>query len=499
MSLAGQDLDAGNGPQQVSGGAGAVDLSAETVVGQKLAAQVARRIEASIIEAGWPVGAVLGSELELRERYGVSRSIMREAVRLTEHHQVARTRRGPGGGLVVSAPDARSALHAVVVYLEYVGLSVEDVLQARLLLEPIAAAAAAARMSEEDIADLRRQLAEEVERRAEPGLDAQDRLHVMLARISGNPVLELFVDVLTRLTANQAYTTRRLTKAEIHEAKIDSHDRHESIVRAVIAGEGNRAAAETADHLRETADWLRQRERTRRPGVRRAPEPEPGTKLAETVASRLLAEIERRGWPVGMVLGSEADLLARYGVSRSALREGVRILEYHSIARMRRGPGGGLVVAEPEPDASIDAMALYLDYRGVGSDDLLEVRHAIELGALGEVMARHDDPEVAAVLRNAIERSAEPSAPERPTGADLFHSELVQLAGNPVLTLFLRVLTELWTRHAPNTPGPQPGPEAVATVEKVHGRILDAVLEGDTDLARHRMRRHLDALKAWYH
>jgi DNA-binding FadR family transcriptional regulator len=39
----------------------------------------------------------------------------------------------------------------------------------------------------------------------------------------------------------------------------------------------------------------------------------------------------------------------------------------------------------------------------------------------------------------------------------------------------------------------------VATVEKVHGRILDAVLEGDTDLARHRMRRHLDALKAWYH
>jgi DNA-binding FadR family transcriptional regulator len=144
-------------------------------------------------------------------------------------------------------------------------------------------------------------------------------------------------------------------------------------------------------------------------------------------------------------------------------------------------------------------MALYLDYRGVGSDDLLEVRHAIELGALGEVMARHDDPEVAELLGNAIERSAEPSAPERPTGADLFHSELVRLAGNPVLTLFLRILSELWTRHTTNTPGPQPGPDAVATVEKVHGRILDAVLAGDTELARHRMRRHLDALKAWYH
>jgi DNA-binding FadR family transcriptional regulator len=176
----------------------------------------------------------------------------------------------------------------------------------------------------------------------------------------------------------------------------------------------------------------------------------------------------------------------------------VRLLEYHQVARMRRGPGGGLVVTAPEPDASIDSMALYLDYRGVSPEHLRVVRDAIELGTLREVMARRDDPQVPARLEAAIARTGEPTAPGR-TGADHFHTELAELSGNPVLVLFLRILTELWSRHTANTPSPQPGPDAAATVEEVHRRILQALLDGDESVARRRMRRHLEALTAWYH
>src|SRR3954467_9133069 len=101
----------------------------------KLAAQVARRIEAEVVQRGWPVGGSLGSEPELRERHGVSRSVLREAVRLVEHHQVARMRRGPNGGLFVMAPDAGPAAHAVVIYLEHVGTSVVDLIEDRPLVE----------------------------------------------------------------------------------------------------------------------------------------------------------------------------------------------------------------------------------------------------------------------------------------------------------------------------------------------------------------------------
>jgi DNA-binding FadR family transcriptional regulator len=470
--------------------------------GRKLASQVAHRIENDIIRLGWPIGAVLGSEQELRERYGVSRSVLREAVRLVEHHQVARMRRGPNGGLFVCAPDAVPATRALVIFFEYIGTSVEDLMQARLLLEPLAASLTAERITEEGIERLRHTLADEVERQDEPGVYAQDILHVLLGELSGNPALELFIDVLTRLTTRYAHTTRRIPKDEVARGKAGSRDWHVTIADAVVAGDAGQAGSTTAAHLEEVTAWLlaHRTKRGSKPGTSAARLIEgPEAKLAEVIAARIHDEIARRGWPVGHVLGSEADLLARNGISRAVLREAVRLLEYHSVARMRRGPGGGLVVTEPEPGASIDTMALYLDYRGVTSEDLRVVRDAIELGTLRQVLAHREDPEVATRLEAAIARTDEPRAQGR-TGADHFHTELADLSGNPVLGLFLRILTELWSRHTSGSAAsPEPGPDAAAEVVTIHQRILQALLAGDESVARHRMRRHLEALTAWYH
>src|SRR3954469_4322390 len=165
----------------------------------KLAAQVARRIEAEVVQRGWPVGESLGSEPDLRERHGVSRSVLREAVRLVEHHQVARMRRGPNGGLFVVAPDAGPAARAMVIYLEYVGTSVDDLMQARRLLEPLAASLAAQNVTEEGIALVRRTVAAETVTEA-PEDRTVETLHVVLGALSTNPVLRLFVDVIIRLT-----------------------------------------------------------------------------------------------------------------------------------------------------------------------------------------------------------------------------------------------------------------------------------------------------------
>jgi len=61
----------------------------------KPASRIARDIEADIARCGWPIGQSLGSEQALQHRFRVSRSVLLEAVRLVEHHQVARMRRGP--------------------------------------------------------------------------------------------------------------------------------------------------------------------------------------------------------------------------------------------------------------------------------------------------------------------------------------------------------------------------------------------------------------------
>ncbi|MFF0011511.1 FadR/GntR family transcriptional regulator [Streptomyces sp. NPDC005374] len=472
-----------------------------------LAAQIAQRIEADVIRRGWPVGESLGSEVDLRERFGVSRAVLREAVRLVEHHQVAKMRRGPGGGLFVSAPDAGPATRAMVIYLEYVGTSVTDLLHARLLLEPIAAGLAADRITEDGIGTLRATLAEERVHRDEPGVHSQDPLHPVLGQLSGNPVLHLFVDVLTRLTARYAHTSRRISKADTHSAKETSHRAHRAVVDAVIAGDGARAQTELAAHLESVAAWIEKHRVRRGPRIAgNVVEPElvegPRAKLAEVVAARIHEDIAARGWQVGQVLGSEGDLLARYGISRAVLREAVRLLEYHSVARMRRGPGGGLIVAAPEPQASVDTMALFLEYQGVTADDLRIVRNAVELGVVARVTARQAEDgafdEVAERLARAVRRPTEGPA-EDPRKADLFHTELAELARNPVLSLFLAIITELFRKHAAGHDQPLPGDTAAAEVQHIHQRILDAILEGDAGLARHRMRRHLDALIPWWH
>lgn len=111
----------------------------------KLAGRAAEQIVADVIELGWPVGQVLGSEAELLERYGVSRAVLREAVRLVEHQRVARMRRGTGGGLVIDEPDIDAVIGPAIIYLLRVDATLDQIFDTRILLEELAAELASQR------------------------------------------------------------------------------------------------------------------------------------------------------------------------------------------------------------------------------------------------------------------------------------------------------------------------------------------------------------------
>src|SRR3954469_2623348 len=272
----------------------------------ELAGRVARRIEADVLARGWPVGTSLGSEPELRARHGVSRAVLREAVRLVEHHQVARMRRGPGGGLFVVSPDAGPAARALVIYLQYAGTGVEDLMEARRLLEPLSARLAAERIGEDGVALIRRTLAEEA---AETAPGRPERLHVVLAELSGNHVLGLFVDVLVRLTGRYAGPVD-LSRRRFQVARAESLRFHGDIGAAVIAGDPGGAEAAMGSYLDGVLTWLRNHAR-----VGAAPAGPTGDgvagKLAEVVAGRLRDDIAAGGWRVGAVIGSEGGPPAR--------------------------------------------------------------------------------------------------------------------------------------------------------------------------------------------
>lgn len=472
----------------------------------KLASMVARDIEADIVRRGWAVGESLGSEPALQQRFGVSRSVLREAVRLVEHHQVARMRRGRGGGLYICEPDAGPATRAVVIYLEHLGTTLGDLLNARLVLEPLAAALAAERIDEAGIARLRAVL--RAEEGWKPGLPApRDEFHIALAEQSKNPVLQLFINVLMRLTTRYALQSRADSATEAIEAVEHLHAHHAEIVAAVTAGDSARAKTLSDRHVEAVTAWLQQHQtgdkgRGRR--RRRLDSEAPRGKLAEMLAATIGDDIAASGWHVGSVFGTETALLERYRVSRAVFREAVRLLEYHSIAHMRRGPGGGLVVAEPAAQASIDTIALYLQYRDPSREDLRCVRDAIEIDNVAKVVKRLHEPDVAAFL--ATHRSGLPEG-SRQTADDVrraiaeeftFHIGLAQLAGNAPLDLFLRIIVELFRRHWSSTGQALPTWSDVLAVHHAHLRIVDAIGAADESVACYRLRRHLDAAASWW-
>jgi DNA-binding FadR family transcriptional regulator len=223
-------------------------------------------------------------------------------------------------------------------------------------------------------------------------------------------------------------------------------------------------------------------------------------KLAEMLAATIQDDIAASGWRLGSVFGTESQLLERYRVSRSVFREAVRLLEYHAVARMRRGPGGGLVVTKPQAQASIDTIALYLQHRRPTREDLRLVRDAIEIDNVAKVVKRRDEQYVQAFLdmhRHQIDQTSD-DLRKAEMAEFFFHTGLAQLAGNPVLELFLRILVELFRRQWTSLEQqPVSGADAIEVL-RAHQRIIEAMFDGDDSLACYRTRRHLDAAVSWW-
>ena len=227
-----------------------------------------------------------------------------------------------------------------------------------------------------------------------------------------------------------------------------------------------------------------------------------GRKLGEQLAEQIEEEIIANGWPVGAVLGSEADLIERYGVSRAVFREGIRIVDHHGVAEMRRGPGGGLVVVEPNAEAAARTLSLNLEFLDLKSEQINEARLAIEIACVRSAVEHLDD--------NGRRRIREFIAGEMDTilagrdsgraGDDFptndFHLLIAELTNNPAMRLFVDILIRITSRHSGRAPSLA---ETAGQVHRAHSHIAKAILDGDADLAERRMRTHLNSVVEFLH
>jgi GntR family transcriptional repressor for pyruvate dehydrogenase complex len=219
-----------------------------------LAQRVEDELERLIVESRLGEGDRLPSERELAAQFGVSRTVVREAVRALAAKRLVDV--GAGRGIVVRAPSAASAGQSMELLLRMQagGADADKVSEVRRVLENEIASLAAARRTDADLSALQRILEEASQRQDDP--DAYIRtdvdFHSQLARSTHN---ELFVIILDSVAA--VMTEVRLLTLRIPGIATLALEHHRRVFEAVQEGAPDKARAAMDAHMDQAAETLR--------------------------------------------------------------------------------------------------------------------------------------------------------------------------------------------------------------------------------------------------
>ena len=211
----------------------------------KASIRVARDLANYICDHQLPEGTRLPAEQQMQSIFGVGRTTLREALRVLELRGIIVIRSGRGGGPVVRQPQTTDMREALALILQFRYATLADVIGARILLEPKIAAAAAWRISKEDLGALR----ETVEIMLDDVTDEvsfseqYNRFHSVLADAVDNSVVAVLVDSLHFVDVGRwDLEFRPQIIARVARA-------HLEIIEALQTGDANLAEAAMRLHL----------------------------------------------------------------------------------------------------------------------------------------------------------------------------------------------------------------------------------------------------------
>lgn len=211
------------------------------------------KIKEMILSGDLKPGDRLPSEKELSEALGLSRSSLREAVKALELIRVLDVRRGDG--TYVTSLEPQLLLEAITFVVDiHQDDSVLELFAVRRILEPSAAAMACARITSEDVVQLRAMLDRVDHTTSVDGLVAHDLLfHRFIAERCGNSSLASLLDSLSSETL-RARVWRGLTQDHSIERTLSEHH---AIVDALATGDTELVRSQVVVHISGVEQWLK--------------------------------------------------------------------------------------------------------------------------------------------------------------------------------------------------------------------------------------------------
>jgi GntR family transcriptional repressor for pyruvate dehydrogenase complex len=223
----------------------------------KMAERVATVLRRMMVRGEIAEGTMLPPESELMERFGVSRPTLREAFRVLESESLINVERGVRGGARVTRPRRQTLARYAGLMLEYEGVTLKDVYDARVTIETPVVVQLAKKRDPAVIARL-----EEIvgaESKLQPGTEAVDQLtdfHAAIARLSENKTLQMINEMLHFIIEKGNRSLQPTTGARAEQAARKSAKTHRMILDLIKAGEAERAGELWSRHLRKAEEFL---------------------------------------------------------------------------------------------------------------------------------------------------------------------------------------------------------------------------------------------------
>lgn len=220
------------------------------------------------------------------------------------------------------------------------------------------------------------------------------------------------------------------------------------------------------------------------------------TPAYKQVADAIESDIVSGRLAVGDELPTEAALSEQFGVTRSTVREGVRMLEQTGL--IARGGAKRLIVAQPSTLDMAKTAARGLSVAGVTFGEVWEVL-ATNFPHGARLAAERADASTHNAMRDVIQQLSETANDDHENTvehATAFLSLVSAGVSNRFMQMMLESLTELIAESLRQVIGG--APDAKDRILKAQSEILAAIEARDGERAQDWMRRHIDDLKRGY-
>jgi DNA-binding FadR family transcriptional regulator len=212
-------------------------------------------------------------------------------------------------------------------------------------------------------------------------------------------------------------------------------------------------------------------------------------KASEVLANELREGILSGRFPKGSALPSERDMVTQTQMSRTTVREALRILEVQGLVRIKTGRLGGAFVQQPDGDSVADTVSLLIRGQRIRLTALLEAREGIE-PVCAQLAAKYRTDSDLDRLETANAAITADGPLEDFLQANVaWHLAVAAASHNELLNGFMTGLSRAIYSSTDNRGFIDA--EIRRITARAHARITEAIRAGDTDAALRRMIRHV--------